>query len=131
MSEILNDMPNRPIEGCGTIMNAGCAESPGDPIGVRGEARCYSEAPSQYMEQSAEEKIATFRARPVADQVRLNRRCLREFPVTFSFNDKGCTISIGCKIISFSTTEEAMQEFQNYIMTPVERRAYWEDIIGS
>ena len=49
-------------------------------------------------------------------------RLLESHSVTFNFFCSGCTISVGCKTFAFSSNDEAVRAFEDYVLDP--RKAY-------
>ena len=47
--------------------------------------------------------------------------------VTFSFLDRGCTISVGCKTYAFSNIHMALKEFSSYVKNPSEAHKKWKN----
>jgi hypothetical protein len=56
------------------------------------------------------------------DQPEKADRLLESHSVTFNFLCSGCTISVGCKTFAFSSNEEAVRAFEDYVLNP--RKAY-------
>ena len=56
------------------------------------------------------------------DQPEKADRLLESHSVTFNFFYSGCTISVGCKTFAFSSKDEAVRAFEDYVLNP--RKAY-------
>ena len=56
------------------------------------------------------------------DQSEKADRLLESHSVTFNFLCSGCTISVGCKTFAFSSNDEAVRAFEDYVLNP--RKAY-------
>lgn len=54
------------------------------------------------------------------------QECLREYEVRIKFLTLGCTISVGCKEIPFTTIKEGMEALSQYVAKPYEVRQIWE-----
>lgn len=52
-------------------------------------------------------------------------RLLQSHSVTFDFLCSGCTISVGCKKFAFSSKEEAVRAFEDYVLDPKKAYETW------
>ena len=52
-------------------------------------------------------------------------RLLESHSVTFNFFCSGCTISVGCKTFAFSSNEEAVRAFKDYVLDPKKAYETW------
>lgn len=50
---------------------------------------------------------------------------LSSYEINIKFMSRGCVISVGCKSIPFSSTEEAITELHNYFDNPYETQKEW------
>lgn len=53
---------------------------------------------------------------------------LRNYEIRIQFLSIGCMITVGCKSIPFSTTEEAMKELAEYVANPRDCIKKWNNI---
>ena len=47
--------------------------------------------------------------------------------INIQFMARGCVIRVGCKVIPFSSTEEAIQELKKYFDNPYETQKQWRN----
>jgi hypothetical protein len=55
------------------------------------------------------------------------QQLLSDYEIRIRFPHKGCIVSVGCKEIAFSTTEEAMSAIQEYVESPEAVGGYWRE----
>ena len=54
------------------------------------------------------------------------QECLRDYEVRIRFLTLGCSVSVGCKEIPFTTIKEGMEALNQYVAKPYETRQIWE-----
>ena len=59
------------------------------------------------------------------------RDMLKEHEINISFFNVGCLVRVGCKTIAFNTTEEAMEEVNEYVANPRESVKKWNKIFNA
>jgi hypothetical protein len=55
------------------------------------------------------------------------QEALASYEINIQFMSRGCVIRIGCKTIPFSSTEEAINELQNYFENPYVVQQQWRN----
>lgn len=55
---------------------------------------------------------------------------LREYDVKIRFCSRGMVIHVGCKEIPFTTVEEGMKEFNEYVNNPWEAQKKWREVLA-
>lgn len=55
---------------------------------------------------------------------------LREWPITITFCDSGCTIRVGCKTVAFSHVNEAMNALNEYVTNPKKSTEIWNKVFN-
>ena len=74
-------------------------------------------APTRYDENGMTEKQSYQPSR---------QECLRDYEVRIRFLTLGCSVSVGCKEIPFTTIKEGMEALNQYVAKPYETRQIWE-----
>ena len=59
------------------------------------------------------------------DQPEKADRLLQNHSATFNFKHSGCNISVGCKTFAFSSNDEALRAFEDYVLNPGKAYETW------
>lgn len=55
---------------------------------------------------------------------------LRNYEITFRFLSVGCTITVGCKTIPFSTVKDGIDAFNAYVSDPISETQKWTKLFN-
>jgi hypothetical protein len=55
---------------------------------------------------------------------------LKDYGIRIQFLDRGCTVHVGCKTISFENVDSAMLEINNYVSNPWEAQQKWSKLLN-
>ena len=69
---------------------------------------------------------------PISEEYRVsNQEILREYEIRLKFLSKGMIISVGCKEIAFSDTNEGLEELNKYLANPNEEQTKWRKLLNN
>lgn len=67
-----------------------------------------------------------------SDEYRPSRgESLREHSISIQFLSIGCNVSVGCKTIPFTSTDEALTEITEYFKNPYDAQKKWRNILNN